>query len=97
LVRGKSELESKERFDNIFDFYFNNKEYHSRMEVIKGDVSLEKMGLDADTYYRLGEKIDNIIHTAALVKYYGQYSEFEKVNIDGVRNVMNFAKGIGMR
>lgn len=92
LVRGKDIQECKERFEKIFKFYFGDCHYENRIEIVKGDITLHKLGLENKLYDTLGKLIDNIIHTAALVKYYGKYSEFEKINIGGVKNVITFAK-----
>lgn len=97
LVRGKDSQECRERFEKIFQFYFNDFSYENRIEIVKGDITLPNLGIEPKLYDMLGNLIDNIIHTAALVKYYGKYSEFEKINIDGVRNVMTFAKNYNIK
>lgn len=92
LVRGSSQAEARERFYKVFKFYFNTQYCEDRIEIINGDITMEDLGVGSEMSYKLGRTIDNIIHTAALVKYYGDYKEFETINIAGVRNVMIFAK-----
>src|SRR5512133_2705671 len=38
---------------------------NSRIEVIQGDVSLPRLGLDETVYARLTERVTHIIHSAA--------------------------------
>ncbi|MGE5329382.1 MAG: amino acid adenylation domain-containing protein [Deltaproteobacteria bacterium] len=94
LLRGEYN-KSKSRLADLLHFYFGH-EYDryidKRIFCISGDVSLEKLGLSNEEYNKLGEKIDLVIHTAALVKHQGNYSEFERINVFGTQRVVDFAK-----
>lgn len=52
-----------------------------------GDITYKNLKIPTDTLDALGKKLDLVIHTAALVKHLGKYSEFEKMNITGTKNV----------
>ncbi len=95
LVRGKNAIDAKERLMKIMDFYFDDKYNHmldDRIIVIHGDLTKNALGLDQQTYATLGEKVSTVIHTAALVKHFGDYAEFEKVNVKGTKEVIGFSE-----
>lgn len=88
------------RLKELLSFYFENKYVElidKRIFVVNGDVSLDKLGLDDKLYNELGEKIDIIIHSAAMVKYYGEYDDIRKVNVIGTQNMINFALTYGIK
>ena len=41
--------------------------------------------------------VQTVIHTAASVKHYGSYAYFHKVNVEGTRHVVDYAKQVGAR
>lgn len=45
-----------------------------------------------DAYNSLNSKIDLVIHSAANVNHYGRYSTFEKINVIGTQNIIDFCK-----
>lgn len=96
-VRGKDDIEAKERLLSKMNFYFtlNDNEYEileSRVCVFSGDLSKEYIGLDKKKYMKLADKVDCIINSAANVKHYGHYSEFDAVNVKGNQRLIEFAK-----
>lgn len=90
MVRG---VESETRLTRLFEFYFleslSTIDY-SRIRMVNGDVSLEKFGLSVKDYEVLGRNVSTVIHAAGLVKHYGLYAEFEKVNVRGTQEVIAF-------
>ncbi len=94
IVRGKGNCDAEKRLKETLEFYFEGK-YNSiinkRVFIINGDITSQKFGIGVEEYLQLGEKIDGIIHTGALVKYYGDYHDFEKVNVFGTERVMKFS------
>ncbi|MCX8132274.1 MAG: amino acid adenylation domain-containing protein [Clostridia bacterium] len=95
LVRGDNVKCAEEKLERLLSFYFGDKYIHQlgkRIFIVNGDVSLDKIGLSDREYGKLGTKIDLVIHSAALVKHYGDYSVFEKVNVFGTQNVLDFCK-----
>lgn len=89
LVRGD---QAKLKFDKMLSFYFPalSETFKSRIIVVRGDISLNQFGLSDDLYEDLGQKVQTILHCGALVKHYGNYSEFEKINVQGTQEVINF-------
>lgn len=91
LVRGEN---AEERLLKQLEYYFPNKYsgyIGNRVMVINGDITQHRLGLEDAEYKQLGEKIDVIIHAAANVKYFGKYSDIEKINVLGTENVIDFA------
>ncbi|MCK4261097.1 MAG: SDR family oxidoreductase, partial [Halanaerobiales bacterium] len=94
LIREKDGLGVKERLLDLLNLYFPDKFttlIDKRIFPIVGDITLTNFGLSEEKYSRLGAKIDTVIHTAALVKYYGLYSELKKVNVSGTEECIKFA------
>ncbi|MGE5329181.1 MAG: thioester reductase domain-containing protein [Deltaproteobacteria bacterium] len=95
LVRAKTNNDAKERLKDTFEFYFGNK-YTSvidkRVFTVRGDITLEHFGLGQNEYIHMQKKIDAAIHAGALVSYYGDYSNFEEINIRGTEKVIKFCQ-----
>ena len=75
--------------------YYFKKDYKylidDRIYIYDGDITLEKFGLPENEYRFLSSITDTVIHTAAIVKHFGEYKDFEKVNVDGTKRVINFS------
>jgi thioester reductase-like protein len=96
LIRGKNDNEAGERLWAKLKFYFNDdknwyERWKTRICIFSGDLSKEYLGLNAERYLELSEKIDCIINSAAKVKLYGQYSDFCDVNVRGNQRLIEFA------
>jgi len=52
-----------------------------RLEVIAGDLSLESFGLDSDTWKRISEEADAILHNGALVHWVYPYEKLRSANV----------------
>lgn len=84
LVRGR-----KERLVSVLKYYFGNlysKEIGKRIIPIVGDIT------DLMSNENLPEDVQTVIHTAATVKHYGSYDYFYGVNVEGTKNVIDYAK-----
>lgn len=95
LVRGKGISAAKERLINTLDFYFDDKhkkQIGKRIFVVNGDITLKRFGLSDEEYSKLGKEIDTVIHSAALVKHYGEYEDFEKANVLGTKHIIDFSR-----
>lgn len=92
LIRKVKDDESvEERLEKALKFYIPERdlyeEYKDRIVVLEGDVSDDGMGLSKEVFERLCCEIDCVIHAATIVKHYGLWSVFEKINIQGTKNV----------
>jgi len=98
IVRGQTDNNAGERLIRLIEFYFPD-DYRrldfSRLSIYRGDVSKDMFGLNEKVYRSIGEKADLVIHTAAIVKYYGDYEDFRKTNVVGTRNAAAFCMEFG--
>lgn len=89
LIRSGQEDDRRGRlFENI-EYYFGDKyadEYGKRIIPIIGNIENKNLS------YNMPADVQTIIHTAASVKHYGSYEYFRRVNVNGTKNVINFAK-----
>lgn len=95
IVRGNDEKTAVERFWNLMNFYFPDssyEKYSDRISFLIGDLTKDYFGLPEDKYYELSEIIDTVLHTAANINHYGKWEEFERLNINGTKRVIEFVK-----
>lgn len=92
LIREKDGQTKNQRLLKTLKWYFDD-EYKDMLEqrIISVSGDIDHDGLSEE----LPDDIHTVIHAAAIVKHYGPYSEFEKINVDGTRNVAAFAEKIG--
>lgn len=93
IVREKDRLNAVERFHNKFEFYFGKElfeKYKDRIITITGNILKDNFGIYDDVYNKLGQNIDCVISTAAIVKHYGNYSDFYATNVEGTDRVIDF-------
>ena len=89
LVRGSAELSAKDRLDSLLSYYFGDifeEEVHKRVAFVEADVTsddlLEKLK---------GQDFDLIINCAAVVKHFSNDDSIERVNLGGVKNLIEVA------
>lgn len=93
LIRPKDNNDPQIRLLNTLRFYFGNKydrQIFNRIIVIEGDVKDENLGLNDLYYEELGNNIDIVINSAAIVKHYGNMDTFNATNIQGAKNIIKF-------
>ena len=66
---------------------------NSKVEVVSGDLTQPRLGLDDETYDELQEKIDLIINSAAVVSFDAPIDEALQLNTLGPLRIVEFAKG----
>ena len=90
----------KERLLNKLSFYFGNSMLQyvdSRIHVLVADISLPQLGLSNEEYHKLGETIDLVIHSAAIVDHYGNKDLFELINVTGTNHIIDFCKDFSIK
>jgi len=99
LIRAEDEQQARDRLNRKLQFYWSSRydnsklaQWMNRVEVHHGDMTEHQWGLSSKEMQSLGESIDAVIHTAALVKHYGFYEEFERVNVQGTRYASEFCQ-----
>ncbi len=63
----------------------------SRVQVVSGDVSQPRCGLDPAAYSRLSAEITRVIHSAATVRFDHSLDEARRINVDGTRHLLDLA------
>ncbi|CAL7867289.1 hypothetical protein FUSNEC_GEN_295_03220 [Fusobacterium necrophorum subsp. funduliforme] len=94
IIRSDDDTNAKNRLENIFNYYFDKplKKALNRISILKGDISEKYFALSKTRYNNLSREVDCVIHCAAKVSHYGQYEEFQKNNVIGSKNIIEFAK-----
>jgi thioester reductase-like protein len=63
----------------------------SRIDVVEGDLTSDRLGLQADTYQLLARSIDAIYHAGADVNWVSSYSALRATNVVGTRELLRLA------
>lgn len=91
LIRGKDNNASKLRLEEKYNFYFNKSIIdNNRVTVISGDITKEHLGLNKSVFEEVNQKVDTVIHSAALVKHYGSFEMFKENNVKATNNIIKF-------
>ena len=92
LTRSTSDNTADDRLAKSLDFYFGRKwtaKRRANIKVVEG--SLEKEEFGTSDFQKIADSVDNIFHSAALVKHYGKYDLFFRTNVQGTYNVLELA------
>ncbi|WP_415974985.1 carboxylic acid reductase [Rhodococcus sp. 077-4] len=97
LVRGRSDSDARARLDAAFDS--GDAELSDRyraladaaLEVVAGDLGTPRFGLDDDAFGALSERVDRIVHPAALVNHALPYEHLFGPNVVGTAEVIRLA------
>src|SRR3990167_1833208 len=94
LIRASNQAEAIQRIQEKFQFYFAIplEQINSRIFVMVADIEQDCFGLESTQYHCLVERIDSVIHCAALVKHYGEYAQFHSANVQATLNLLEFSK-----
>ncbi len=93
LVREKNSKNPLDRLIEKLNFYFSedlSSLINKRIFVVDGNIIDENLAMTSSDYLNLGLKIDIVIHSAALVSHYGDEELFNKININGTKNIIDF-------
>ena len=100
LVRGKKDYSSAERLVQKYKFYYYEDItplLNNRIFVFDGSIVKDNLGLKKSDLSIISDNVTTIIHTAARVKHYGDYDEFNVINTGGTQNMLEFAYNNKMR
>lgn len=95
FVRRKNMGNPEERLQKTLEFYFGNKYdkmFGTRIKVVTADITIPDFGLNTSDYEDLAKKVDVVINSAALVKHYGEYEQFNSINVLGTQRLIDFCK-----
>ncbi|MBN1163749.1 MAG: SDR family oxidoreductase [Candidatus Krumholzibacteriota bacterium] len=96
LVREKRGESPGKRIDGVLaELYAGHlpdpARFAGRIEVHRGDVSRERLGLEEKEYTELAGRISRIIHCAAAARFDLDLEEARRTNLGGTRNILDFA------
>ena len=93
LLRPDLSIDINTKLLKRLQYYFGNKYnnlMNKRIFAMSSDITSDGLGLNIDTINLLIKETSYVINSAAIVKHYGNYAEFEKVNVDTVKNLIDF-------
>ena len=88
-------VRSEEKLRDVLKFYFPKEHEYFRYKVKIGDIEKQHLGLSDEDYKLLVNRVDMVIHTAANVSHAGHYADFERTNVIGTQNVIDFCMESG--
>lgn len=96
LVRARNSAEARVRLVDAFGHYFGAKEAErlgrdNRLVALPGDLRQADLGLGQVGFDQLAEQSDAIFHSAANVRHFGHYRDFEADNVDATRHLIELA------
>ena len=100
LIRNDPSTSAKNKLKNKFKYYFGSdlsNLFDTRVFVYAGDITKDHFGLSWEEYRTLADETYDVINCAALVKHYGDYSIFEKINVEGLKNIIEFCEEFGKK
>lgn len=87
IIRNKLDLNSKQRFEQIMNYYFDKSTYEKlkqKVIIINSDLNNKSLGLSENEL----QEVTAIINSAANVKHIGKYNKFYKDNVQSVQNII---------
>lgn len=91
LVRESKSLSAVDRLKEKLHYYFGkqyDKYLGNRIITISSDISKDNLGITSNELEETFADVSCIINSAAKVSHYGNYSDFEKVNVNGTENLL---------
>lgn len=98
LIRNDPSTSAQNKLKNKFKYYFGSdlsNLFGSRVVVYAGDITKYHFGLSWEEYTALADDTRVVINAAALVKHFGNYKTFERINVEGTKNVAYFCEEFG--
>ncbi len=98
LVRADSESAARDRIHSAWQHYQLDtdwlNQHAARWHVICGELAKPRLGMNPETFQRLGESIDTIFHSGAVVNHVAAYHTLRSANVLGTLELLKLA-GIG--
>lgn len=93
LVRADDEEGALERLRPGLESAFGEgRDFGDRLVAVAGDVQKPDLGLDAKRLDELASRVTTIIHSAASVSFTLGLEESREINVEGTRNMLDFAE-----
>jgi thioester reductase-like protein len=95
LIRARSPEHLQERFGRLLDFWradFFDPGVLDRIEAVRGDVTLPRLGLEPEIYRKYTERLTHIVHSAADVRMNRPLEEARAIAVGSAREILAFAE-----
>lgn len=76
---------------NLVDLGLWNDAILERMEIMPGNLTRERLGLDECMFEALADRVDVVIHAAATVNLVYPYAALRSANVDGTREIIRLS------
>ena len=86
--------ESEGKLAGLLEYWGSRRRRKARVVPVYGDLTAKKLGVAADDIKKLKGKVDHVYHLAAVYDLSADDESQVAVNIEGTRNVVEFAKAI---
>ena len=89
LVRGNDKISAEDRLSGLLAYYFDDpyvEEFGKRLHIVEADVTSDDLTKKLE-----GLQFDLIVNCAAIVKHFSSSDIIEKVNLGGVKNLIEVA------
>jgi len=94
VIRARSEEHLHERLGRLFDFWrsqLSDPSALERIEAVRGDVTLPRLGLESDGYREYSERLTHIVHSAADVRLNRSLEEARVIAVGSAREILALA------
>lgn len=89
LIRASDNLAAHHKIKNACEKQnLNIDEYWDRIELLLGDIEKEKLGLSITAFSDLSNKIEKIIHNAAVISIVRNYQSMRAANVVAVQELL---------
>src|SRR5829696_6126678 len=93
LVRPGASASAEERLDAVLAQLWRDPEpYRDRVRVVAGDVTRPGLGMEPTERTALAEEVGAVLHCAASIAFDLPLDEARKINVEGTREVIGFAR-----
>ncbi len=100
IVRDKNKMSARTRILNAIHFYFDSEldEFiDNRIILLKGDITKENFGLNTELYNDIVDSVSIVINSSANVRHYGNFKNFEDINIGLTQKAIEFCEKYNKR
>lgn len=92
LVRGSDLSDARLKLERAWrDCPGMAEEPGKRVTIVNGDLCFPKLGISGPKYEELAESVSHIIHIAADIRLNEPLADLRRINVEGVRNILEFA------
>jgi len=95
IVRGRKDKSPRDRLRAILNARYDLDQiraFEKRIDLVLGDVTWRRFGMDDRAYGRLSYNVVRIIHAAATVSFNLPLDMARNINVQGTKNMLDFAE-----